>query len=243
MIVLFCFYATIGEAKDVKKQVEGALNYLADLIGQKYQLSTTGYQGSMYKGNRKLTRRRANEYHNKAKEMYPNQTLKELGKLQKNYINRHPKTGELLSPHHFKGNQLSGALHRCREKNFANCEMQALEAAIHIYVLGFKDMAIISNKAISHNYLYLEPTNLWPRGAIIDPWSGYGLRELSISLITRYRHVKKNIMVPQNMMDWIKKNAKTYANKKWIREIRRKFFPGEGPKPLKSKLIPIGGKN
>jgi len=44
------------------------------------------------------------------------------------------------------------------------------------------------------------------------------------------------------MMDWIKKNAHKYANKAWISRIRKKFFPGEGPEPLKNKLKPLGGK-
>jgi len=35
---------------------------------------------------------------------------------------------------------------------------------------------------------------------------------------------------------------KEISNKEWTRDIRRKFFPGEGPTPLKSKLIPLGGK-
>ncbi|TDJ07925.1 MAG: hypothetical protein E2O68_02860 [Deltaproteobacteria bacterium] len=238
VIVLLCFYATIGLGNDQKKQVEGALNYLSVLIQQKYQLSTTGYQTAMNKKGTFITRKRGEQYTSMAKKVYPNQTLKKLAMLQKDYINKLPETGELLSPHHFVGNQLSAALERVREKNFANCEMQALEAAIHIYVLGFKNMAIISNKAISHNYLLLEPTTLWPKGAIVDPWTGYDVREFNFYQRNRYKHYAKEISVPQNMMDWLKKNARTYANKKWIREIRRKFFPGKGPRPLKSILIP-----
>ena len=238
MIFLFCLYSTIGLGQDPKKQVEGALNYLSNLIGQKYQLSTTGYQTAMKKKGTFITRKRGEQYTRAAKRTYPTQTLKNLAMLQKDYINKLPETGELLSPHHFKGDQLSAALERVREKNFANCEMQGLEAAIHIYVLGFKNMAIISNKAISHNYLLLEPTTLWPKGAIVDPWTGYGVRDFNFYQRNRYKHYSKEIQIPKNMMDWLKKNARAYANKKWIRDIRRKFFPGEGPTPLKSKLIP-----
>jgi len=39
MMALLFLYATIGEAKNVKKQVENALNYLSGLIEQKYQFS------------------------------------------------------------------------------------------------------------------------------------------------------------------------------------------------------------
>jgi len=119
-----------------------------------------------------ITKERRDQYNQAAKKTYPNETLKRLGMLQKNYINKEPETGELLSPHHFKGDQLSAALGRVRKRNFANCEMQALEAAIHLHVLGFKDMAIISNKAIGHNYLLLDRTNMWPKGAIVG---GMGL--------------------------------------------------------------------
>ena len=42
-----------------------------------------------------------------------------------------------MSPHDFTGPQLNGVLERAREKNFANCEMQALEVAIHLYAFGF----------------------------------------------------------------------------------------------------------
>jgi hypothetical protein len=239
IIVILFLSATIVQAKDVKKQVEGAINYLSKLIEQKYQLSTTGYQTAMTKKGIFITLERGKQYNSAAKKLYPNSTLKKLAQLQKNYINKSPINGELKSPHHFEGSQLSAALERVRLKNFANCEMQNLEAAIHIYVLGFKDMAIISNKAISHNYLLLEPNNLWPRGAIVDPWTGFELRELNFKLRSRYRHFSKEIQVPQNMMDWLKKNAYKYANKAWIGRIRKKFFPGEGPEPLKNKLKPI----
>ena len=49
MMVLLFLYAIIGEGKEVKKQVEGAINFLSGLIEQKYQLSTTGYQTAMTK--------------------------------------------------------------------------------------------------------------------------------------------------------------------------------------------------
>ena len=88
------------------------------------------------------------------------ETLKNLGMLQMTYINRLPETGELSSPHDFTGPQLNGVLARAREKNFANCEMQALEIAIHLYALGFKKLKIWSNKAISHNYVVISPISL-----------------------------------------------------------------------------------
>ncbi|MDH5582169.1 MAG: hypothetical protein OEY33_09720 [Bdellovibrionales bacterium] len=239
MIILLCFYVNIGEANDVKNRVEGAINHLSELIKQKYQLSTTGYQTAMSRKGIFMTLKRGEEYTSAAKKMYPVSTLKKLALLQKNYINKSPVTGELKSPHHFVGDELSDALVRVRNKNFANCEMQNLEAAIHIYALGFKNLAIISNKAISHNYLLLEPSNLWPRGAIVDPWTGFDLRELDFKLRAKYKHFSKDIMVPKNIMDWLKKNAHKYVNKAWISRIRKKYFPGEGPEPLKNKLKPI----
>lgn len=242
LIVLLCFYATIGEAQDIKKQVEDSINYLSKMIERKYQLSTTGYQTAMTKKGIFITLERGKQYSSAAKKRFPNSTLKNLAILQSNYINKLPETGELSSPHHFLGGQLSDALERVRKKNFANCEMQALEAAIHIYVLGFKNIAIISNKKISHNYLFLKPTTLFPRGAIVDPWTGFELRELNFRLISRYKHFSKEIMVPKNMMDWLKKNAATFANKAWIGRIRKKFFPKEGVEPLKDKLIPLKEK-
>jgi hypothetical protein len=53
-------------------------------------------------------------------------------------------------------------------------------------------------------------------------------------MISKYKHFPQNIQVVQNMMDWLDKNANTYANKLWIAVIREKFFPNEGPFPLKS---------
>lgn len=238
MIFLLCLYATIGNAElggiDQKENFKNAINFLSGLIEQKYQLSTTGYEVAMIKDSKKLTPKRALEYTTAAKKTYPTETLKNLGILQSTYINRLPETGELSSPHDFTGSQLTGVLARAREKNFANCEMQAFEVGIYLYALGFKKFKIWSNKAISHNYVVLEPTNLWPRGAIVDPHTGYGFTELDMKMVTKYKHFKQNIMVVQNMMDWLDKNASTYANKLWLSVILEKFYPGKGPTPLAS---------
>lgn len=235
---LFIFlYAIIGEAAggdDQRDRFKNAINFLSKLIAYKYQLSTTGYQSAMIKNNTKLTPERARQYTNKAKEIFPKETLKNLGILQSTYINRLPETGELSSPHDFTGRQLDGVLARAREKNFANCEMQALEVGIHLYALGFKKFKIWSNKGISHNYVVLDPTSLWPRGAIVDPHTGFGFTELDMKMITKYKHFKQNIMVVQNMMDWLDKNATINANKLWLSVIIEKFYPGKGPTPLDS---------
>ena len=240
MIFLICLFATIGKGADEKKQVENAINYLSELVGQKYQLSTTGYEVAMAKDSTRLTSKRAQEYITKAKEIYPTETLKNLGILQSTYINRLPETGQLSDPHHFTGNQLSAALLRVREKNFANCEMQAFEVAIHLYALGFKRFAIYSNKGLSHNYLIIGPTNLFPKGAVVDPWSGFGIRELDLQARIKYKQFGENIMIVQNMMDWLPKNASIFANKAWIKDIRLKFFPWENSTPLQTILIPVG---
>ncbi|RLA64183.1 MAG: type III effector [Epsilonproteobacteria bacterium] len=241
MIFLFCLYAVIGEGNDQKKQVEGALNYLSELIAQKYQLSTTGYQVAMVKNTRRLTPKRAQEYTAKAKELFKTETLKNLGLLQSKYINCVPESGFLSSPHEMNEGQLTSCLGRVREKNFANCDMQALEVAIHIYALGFKNISVISNKAISHNYVVLEPNNLFPKGAIVDSWTGFGFMELNTATKLKYKHSSANIEMVQSMMSWLKKNAVTSANNAWIVDIRRKYFRGVSV-PLQTILKPISGK-
>lgn len=237
MVFLFVFlYTTIGTGaeNDQKEKFINAINYLSKLIAQKYQLSTTGYQVAMIKGTSKLTPERAQQYTTKAKEAFPFETLKNMGILQSSYINRIPETGQLSDPHHMNEKELTSCLWRCRAINFANCEMQAFEVAIHLYALGFKKFKIWSNKALSHNYVVLEPTTFFPKGAIVDPHSGFDIRELDGSMIFKYKHVKENIMVVQNMMEWLEKNASTYANKEWISEIRTKFYPGQSSTPLDS---------
>lgn len=228
--------STIGQAAgiDQKERFKNAINFLSGLIAQKYQLSTTGYQMAMIKGNTKITPERARQYTTMAKKIYPTETLKNLGMLQMTYINRLPETGELSSPHDFTGPQLNGVLARAREKNFANCEMQALEIAIHLYALGFRKLKIWSNKAISHNYVVISPISFYPKGAIVDSHTGFGFQELDFKLISKYKHFPQNIQVVQNMMDWLDKNASTQANRLWLAVILEKFFPGEGPTPLKS---------
>jgi hypothetical protein len=236
MIFPLCLFATLGNGGtiDQKEKFQNSINFLSKLIAYKYQLSTTGYQAAMIKGTTKLTPERAQQYINKAKATFPKETLKNMALLQSTYINKIPETGQLSDPHHMNGEQLTSCLHRCREKNFANCEMQSLEIAIHLYALGFKKFKIWSNKAISHNYVVIDPTTFFPRGAIVDSHLGYGFRELDMKMITTYKHFEKNIMVVQNMMDWLDKNATTYANKLWLSVILEKFYPREGPTPLAS---------
>jgi len=236
MVFLFCLFATIGNAGsggfDQKENFRNAINFLSKLVAYKYQLSTTGYQAAMIKDTSKLTPERAQQYKAKAKATFPNETLKNMALLQSTYINKIPETGQLSDPHHMNGEKLTSCLNRCREKGFANCEMQSLEIAIHLYALGFKKFKIWSNKAISHNYVVLDSSTFFPRGAIVDSHLGYGFRELDMKMITTYKHFEKNIMVVQNMMDWLDKNANTYANKLWLSVILEKFYPGKGPTPL-----------
>jgi hypothetical protein len=239
MVIFLCFFTTLGKGQDQKKDVGNAISYLSDLVAEKYQLSTTGYQGSMFKGNKRLTEKRSLQYSTKAKETFPMETLKNLGILQKNYVNRLPETDELSDPHHMNEGQLTSLLMRFRGIRFGNCEEQALEVGMHLWVLGLKNFSIISNKGISHNYIYIPPTNLFPSGAIVDSWSGFPLREFNTSLKILYKHVDSNIMVVQNMMDWIQKNADKFANKDWITDIEKKFFPGKGKEPLNKLLIPV----
>jgi hypothetical protein len=233
-IPIFLF-ATIGEGAGIEKErFKNAINYLSALVAHKYQLSTTGYQSAMIKDSTKLTPQRAKEYTAKAKEVYPTETLKNLGILQSTYINKIPETGELSDPHHMNEKQLTACLGRCREKSFANCEIQSLEIAIHLYTLGFKKFKIWSNKAISHNYVVIEPTTLFPKGAIIDSYFGWGITEVNFKTINKYKHYSQNIQVVQNMLDWVDKNATAQANKYWIAVIRTKFFPEGSSTPLDS---------
>lgn len=245
MIFLLCLYAAIGEGQDQKEQVKNALNYLSNLVGQKYQLSTTGYHSSMKDDPKNLIvpARRA-EYNAKAKEIYPTSTsaFAELVKLQKDYINCVPEGGYVTSsPHDMNESQLTSCLKKVREKSFANCDMQALEVAIHIYALGFKDFVIISNKKLSHNYVLLKPTTLFPNGAIVDSWTGRGFIEMSISTKKTFSHYEANIDNVEKWMEWLKKNAVTSANNAWIVDIRRKFFRGISV-PLQTILIPVSEK-
>ncbi len=235
MTFLFVFlYTTIGAGaeNEQKEKFKNAINYLSKRVAQKYKLSTTGYQTAMLKKGTFITPERAKEYTAKAKETFPFETLKNMAILQSNYINRIPETDQLGDPHHMNETQLTSCLWRCRAINFANCEMQSVEVGIHLYALGFKKFKIWSNKALSHNYIVLEPITFFPKGAVVDAWTGFELRELDGSMIFKYKHVKDNLMIDQNMMDWLDKNATTYANKEWISEIRTKFYPGQGPTPL-----------
>ncbi len=114
MIFLLFLFATVGEGND---KVKDALTYLSKLVGQKYQLSTTGYQSSMKDTptNLIVPERRA-EYTAKSKEKFPTETLKNLALLQSTYINCLPESGFLSSPHEMNEGQLTSCLGRVREK-------------------------------------------------------------------------------------------------------------------------------
>ena len=53
-------FATIGAGAgiDQKERFKNAINFLSGLVAEKYQLSTTGYQMAMIKGNTKITPRK-----------------------------------------------------------------------------------------------------------------------------------------------------------------------------------------
>jgi hypothetical protein len=135
LITFLCFFSILTEGNDQKKQIVEALNYLSELVAQKYQLSTTGYQSSM------------------------------------------------------------------------------------------RDT----------------PTNLFPDGAIVDSWTGRGFMELNVSIKKKFSHYSANISVVKNMMDWLQKNAITFANNAWIVDIRRKYFRGISV-PFKTILKPLNKK-
>jgi hypothetical protein len=101
-------------------------------------------------------------------------------------------------------------LEKCRKKKFANCDIQSLELANHLYHSGITDISVVSNKEISHNYVVINKSTYIPEGAIVDPWAGRGLTKLDQKTINKYSHSEDNIEKVSNFMSWIKEEGKKH---------------------------------
>lgn len=108
--------------------------------------------------------------------------------------------------------QLSRCIDRCRENGFSNCDVQALEVALHLkYRLGLDNFKIVSNKKLSHNYVVIEPCNDFPKGAIADSWTGQGLLELNLKTKLKFKHQEQNLHINENMHKWIEEYGRGYV--------------------------------
>lgn len=195
------------------------VNALTIEVANRTRLSTTGYQSAINRINNSkkldseslMSMRRAESYIREAKRIYPSETLKSLAMLQQSYIYNTPE-GELLGGIEMLPQQLSLCIERCREKGFSNCDMQALEVALHMkYRLGIDNFKIVSNRKLSHNYVIIEPCNDFPKGAIADSWTGHGVSELNFKTKFKFKHYEQNIHVNDNMHKWLEDYGINYV--------------------------------
>jgi|GEM_PF-2687964 len=199
------------------------LDVICQDISARTKLSTTGYQTSMsrlvnnHKPDEKslMTLERAQEYSTTAKMQFPSsRTLAELAKIQKDFINN-TQDGELVSPIHMDESQLTQCLEKCRSSGFSNYDIQVLEVAMHLrHKLGVTEFEMVSNSKLSHNYITVNPSEYFPKGGIIDTWTGIGIglgfTELSLTNQVRYKHVDANLSKNQTMHDWVEKHGANY---------------------------------
>lgn len=201
------------ELQAEKKTLCHSITGIVKRISDKYPLSCTGFQmahdfimkSKNPKGKQQsgITKARADQYFQTAKNKYMNRTLFELGQFQSEHINR-TSAGLLLGPVEMNTEQLTECLLKCRSSGFANCDIQALELALDLkFKLGLSDITIYSNKAKSHNYVFIHPCALFEKGAIVDTWNGYGLQEKSFRVSLDYRHFESNISKNENMHQWL----------------------------------------
>lgn len=195
------------------------LNDLSKRIESRTGLSTTGYQFAMSRmynsqkldANSVMTMRRAQQYTQCAKRQYPHQTLASMVSLQHDSIYR-TSDGELKGCIEMSVQQLGESLEKCRQHGFANCDMQALEMGLHVkHCLGINDFTIYSNQELSHNYVVIKPGKLFPRGAIVDSWSGHGVLELTLKNKLIFMHKDSNLTINHNMHEWIDRHGKDYV--------------------------------
>ncbi|MFC0141855.1 hypothetical protein ACFFJN_18065 [Erwinia mallotivora] len=180
------------------------LNNLSERIASRTTLSTTGYQFAMMRtGNTRkqdsdsvMTMRRAQQYVRCAKKQYPQNTLASLASLQHDSIYR-TADGGLKGGIEMSVEELGESLKKCRQSGFSNCDMQALEMGLHLkHCLGINDFTIYSNKELSHNYVVINPGALYPKGAIVDSWSGHGVLELTLKNKLIFRaHPKRSYRI------------------------------------------------
>lgn len=72
-------------------------------------------------------------------------------------------------PHNMNIDQLTAYVKRCRATHWGNCELQALEAALHLRAVGI-DAHVESNKEISHNYVVIK--DRFNIETVVDAWGG-----------------------------------------------------------------------
>lgn len=205
-------------ASDRKEAMVVKLSSLCDLISARTYLSTTGYQTAMGRlknrdrpdARSETTVKRAEQYIAAAKKTFPNETLKSLAQLQQG-INA--SEHGLVSPIKMTSAQFGVALQVCRQNKFSNCDMQALEVGLHVkHELGISNFKIYSNSALSHNYVVIDPCEQFPKGIAVDPWTGQGVREMTVMNKFKLKHNENNCKVNQNMMDFIDKHGAGFVN-------------------------------
>lgn len=76
--------------------------------------------------------------------------------------------------------------------------------------MGISNFDIVSNRKLSHNYVVINPSNEFPKGAIVDAWAGHGLQELNIKTKLKYKHREENIAKNENMHEWLEKYGSQY---------------------------------
>jgi hypothetical protein len=195
------------------------INELAHQVANRTRLSTTGYQLAMERLNSPersdeaslMTLSRAKQYTEAAKLAYPSETLKHLANLQQSQIYR-TASGELRGAVEMSPKELTHCVQQCRATGFSNCDIQALEVALELrHQLGISNFSIVSNEKLSHNYVVIHPSDTFPKGAIVDSWTGQGIQELNFKTKMKFRHFESNYRVNANMHEWLEKYGLQHA--------------------------------
>ncbi|RMV12926.1 Type III effector HopE1 [Pseudomonas savastanoi] len=196
-----------------------AVNDLVEQVSERTTLSTTGYQAAMGRLNKPeksdadalMTMRRAQQYTDSAKRTYISETLMNLADLQQRKIYR-TNSGNLRGAIEMTPTQLTDCVQKCREEGFSNCDIQALEIGLHLrHKLGISDFTIYSNRKLSHNYVVIHPSNEFPKGAIVDSWTGQGVVELDFKTRLKFKHREENYAVNANMHEWIERYGQAHV--------------------------------
>ncbi|MFE8647165.1 hypothetical protein ACFX58_18955 [Sphingomonas sp. NCPPB 2930] len=197
----------------------GAINHLVESLSERTQLSTTGYQSAMARLNKShksdadalMTRARAQQYMDTAKRRYSSETLKKLADLQQSKIYR-TNSGNLRGAVEMTPEQLTTCIKKCREHGFSNCDVQALEMGLHIrHKIGIANFTIYSNAKLSHNYVVIHACPDFPKGAIVDSWTGQGIQELDLKTKLKFKHREENYTVNDNMHQWIERYGSAHV--------------------------------
>ncbi len=195
------------------------INDVVERVSQRTQLSTTGYQTAMGRLNQAhksddeslMTLRRAQQYTDAAKRAFSSETLKKLADLQQNRIYR-TSSGNLRGGIEMTPEQLTDCVRKCREDGFSNCDIQALEIALHLrHRLGISDFTIYSNHRLSHNYVVIHPNGEFPKGALVDSWTGHGVRDLDLKTKLKFQHRDGNYAVNHHMHAWIERYGASHV--------------------------------